>query len=703
MLDREIKPVVAADWMRATEGWVTGLRLAVLSLRHRGRSDDLSLRVRGDSRYLRDYLFAEVLAHIPTSYQDCLLKIAFLDRFCGPLCDAICQTDTRPTSSPLEGEAFIDWLECENLFLIPLDDQHQWFRFHHLFQELLQDMLRTQSSAEEIAALQLRASHWFAKNRLLDEALQYALAARDIEAAVQLIELNRYSLMNTEQWNQLDRWLKWLPEEVVAQRASLLSARAFVGLLRGEDLAMVNSSQQAECLLAQLPLHSPEDQIVRAEISVVQAVLDNITGQVTQSMTKAQSSLLALPSNALFIRLVAMAALVVGNQMQGDFQQGMALVRKVLSDPVWPVNMRARFMQFPSIACYQEGDLISVLEWSQQALQIAEKYELVEVISFARKYKGVAHYLRNEFTQAEHFLLALLDDRDISNPSYLAMGVIALAQIYLAQDRLMEVEQVINLVIPKFQEKRGAFALVAMEAFRVELALRRGDLTEARRLSRSVDFNVRPPTWFFYVPQLTAIKLLLAEGTEKSLAEARNQLEALDEGMRRIHRNNVRIDVLALLAMVQAAQGDLPAAIRNLEAALLLGERGGFIRNFVDLGKPMVDLLEQVKAQSKPVPQAAYIDHVLDAFPMAQMDRISATQTQSAEMLTNREFEVLSLLAQRLSNKEIAQQLVISPTTVKSHTLKIYNKLGVKNRKQAVTKAVELGILSKNRTVSLPH
>ncbi|MGB5988029.1 MAG: LuxR C-terminal-related transcriptional regulator [Desulfobacterales bacterium] len=177
----------------------------------------------------------------------------------------------------------------------------------------------------------------------------------------------------------------------------------------------------------------------------------------------------------------------------------------------------------------------------------------------------------------------------------------------------------------------------------------------------------------------------------------------MDEDMRRIHRNNVRIDALALLARVQAAQGDLPAAISNLEAALLLGESGGFIRNFVDLGKPMVDLLEQVKAQNKPAPQAAYINRILAAFPKAQLDRISATQTRSAEMLTDREFEVLSLLAQRLSNKEIAQQLVISLPTVKSHTLKIYNKLGVKNRKQAVTKAVELGILTKDRTVSFPY
>jgi LuxR family maltose regulon positive regulatory protein len=703
LLDRELDRATAAKWYRWTEGWVTGLRLAVISVRHRGGDNEPLFEFGINNRYLNEYLLAEVLSNVTPNKQACLLKVSILDRFCPSLYEYLCadeQTDDIPID---DGLAFIEWLESVNLFLVPLDDKNEWFRFHHLFQENLQAMLRSQLREDEIYCLYQQAASWCAKSNLLDEALHYALAARDIEAAAELIEQNRYTLMNSEQWNRLERWLKWLPEEVVAQRASLLSTKAIVAFLVGKDFEMLTSAQQAERMLAKLPIHAPEGQIIQAEIAVVQAVMDNIAGRVTESMAKAQSSLLVLPSTPLFIRLLAVATLVVGRQMQGDLQQGMALVRKVLSDPAWPRNLHARIMLFPCIACYQDCDLNGVLEWSQQALQIAEEFELVEFLTVARQYMGVAHYLRNEFTQAEPHLLALLEDREMSAPSYLAMGVIALALIYLNQDRLMEVEQVINLTSTQLREKRGSFALGVMEAFRVELALRRGDLADAYRLSQSVEFDIRPPTWFFYVPQLTAIKLLLFEGTDRSLAEARTRLDVLSEDMHRINRNNIRLDVLALEALVCKAQGDEQTAFEKLRTALGLGIIGGNIRSFVDLGDPMASLLEHMREQPSENIHPEYIDWILAAFPKAQRLQIRTSQSQLDEALTDREFEVLSLLTQRLSNKEIAAQLVISQSTVKSHTLNIYRKLGVNNRTQAVEKALELGILPKERIVFFPR
>jgi len=284
------------------------------------------------------------------------------------------------------------------------------------------------------------------------------------------------------------------------------------------------------------------------------------------------------------------------------------------------------------------------------------------------------------------------------------------ALIYLAQDRLVEAEQVIDRLSAHFQETRDSFALANTEAFRVELALRKGDLAEAHQLSQRVEFNVRPPVWFLFVPQLTSIKLLLAEGTYSSLDEARTRLEALDEQMLKIHRHNVRIDVLALLALVHDALGDEAVAMEKLSVALSLGKRGGFIRTFVDLGGPMSSLLSRLlhTGRTERSDTTPYVDRILAAFgPGTDREQPPTTRSTTGpsshvipmeaqrliEPLTEREHEVLALLAQRLTYKEIGAQLFISPGTVNQHVVRIYRKLQVNNRRQAVAKAQAFGIL----------
>jgi len=696
MLNREIDPAVAAEWTEATEGWVTALRLAALSLRHRGQDDDLSLRVRGDSRYLRDYLLAEVLTFLPRHYQDCLIKIAILDRFCGSLCEAICQTDAAPESQRLTGETFIDWLEGENLFLIPLDDQHQWFRFHHLFQELLLGILQEQSGADEIAAIRRRASDWFAANDLIDEALKYALHAGDLQSAVDLIGQHRYSLMNTDQWRRLDNWINLLPSEVVSQDALLMSTKAYIALHLGQDAEIISSMRRAEQILADLPHESEAYEIAQSEIDVIQLVLKLILGQPPEPIDWVERSLQRLPVNALQIRLLAFALKGVHLQIYGDLKAGVTVVRNALAGAAWPESLQAKMMHYLAIIYTQAGDLNGILASAQMGLEISEKIQSAETLSWCRYHLGVAHFLRNEFSQAEPILSAFLEEPVAAAPNYFAQGAFMLALIYDAQDRTGHADRIIHFLTDLFRETSAVLAANYTAAFRVELLLRRGKFTEARRLSKNVDFEFRFPVWLPYTPQLTLIKLLLAEGSHQSLAEARSRLNDLDEVMRRVNRVNVRIDVLALQTLVCNAQGDEPAALKNLETALTLGEVGGFIRSFIDLGPPMAKLLLRSKEQKTDREYAGYIEQILGAFPKNQLTEAGATH----ELLTDREYEVLSLLAKRLSYREIAEQLVISLPTVKSHTLNIYSKLGVNKRMQAVEKAVEVGILPKDRTVS---
>jgi len=384
-------------------------------------------------------------------------------------------------------------------------------------------------------------------------------------------------------------------------------------------------------------------------------------------------------------------------QMEGKLDQGVALIRGVLEQRTWPAGFHTQLELFLSIAHYQQGDLDGVLRTASEYLQFAEEHNFSESICYGRYFLGIAHYLRNEFVQAEPYLLALLEDRAISAPSYLATGIFALALLYHATGRESEASHVIDLLSTHLRDVIDTFGWVISEAIQVELALRQGNLEQARQLSTGVNFDLRPPYWFFYIPQLTQIKLLLAEGSAEDLEEAHARLYDLDEAMRMINRNNVRIDVLNLQALVFAKQGDEPAGLEKLRAALELGGLGGNIRSFVDLGHPMASLLKRLKRQQASREYTGYLDQILAAFPEISKSPAFAIQSQLDIPLTDRELEVLALLAQRLSNKEIADKLVISPRTVKRHTLNIYRKLDVNSRQQAVEKAAELGILAKTR------
>ena len=211
-----------------TEGWVTGLCLTVLSLRHRSDLDRIVTNLPAESRYITDYLLSEVLTNLPEEIQDYLLATAILNRFCASLCDAVCVPESRSLACKIGGRVFLQWLEKSDLFVIPLDEEGRWFRYHHLFQKLLQSRLKNRVGQADILALYRRAGRWFAENNLIDEALHYALAAGDVSGAAQLVEQNRHAPLNEDKWYILEKWLDQFPDEIVQQRPKLLLAKAWV-------------------------------------------------------------------------------------------------------------------------------------------------------------------------------------------------------------------------------------------------------------------------------------------------------------------------------------------------------------------------------------------------------------------------------------------------------------------------------------------
>ncbi|MGD2048135.1 MAG: hypothetical protein PVH03_01500, partial [Chloroflexota bacterium] len=517
MLQQVIDEDLAAAWTEKTEGWAAALHLAALSLRQRRETADLDAGIRGDSRYLHDYLLAEVLGSLTPAKQAWLLKTSLLARFCAPLCEAVCQEEGEVSKGgSLTGEAFIAWLRQANMFLIDLDDQDEWFRFHHLFQENLQAQLHSQASDEEIAGMHQRASAWYSKNDLLEPAILHALAAGDNATAVDLFAQRRHEYMNEDNWNYLERCFELFPEEFVANEPLLFISKAHIAIVRGRDLELIDSRNRAERLVANLDADSELSKSVLGEIAVIDAVFSVMIGQATGAVANGERALDTLPARSFHLRGYAIAAQACGWQMSGDFERSISILRETLANPTWAVNSRAKLLFYLCLVNFMEGELNGAQIAAAESLRIAEKRRLWDTISHVRYFYGIISYLHNDLVEAETYLLALLQRLELSAPSYLAHAVCALTRIYRSQERLEDADRVLRMVRNYLEEIENAVSLEIVRAFQVELALDQGNIEFARALSRTVDFHMRPPIWFHYVPQLTPIRILVAEGTDES-------------------------------------------------------------------------------------------------------------------------------------------------------------------------------------------
>lgn len=708
LLRREIKENTAAEWVSKMEGWVTGLRLAALSLRHRDLGDDLTIVPQGDSQYLQEYLLAEVLSHLPPHKQDGLLKLSILDRFCAPLCEALCQRVPEDPGSFTNGSDFLTWLQDANLFLIPLDGRGEWFRFHHLFQQLLQEWLEQQTSPDEVAAIHTQASAWFAETGLIYEALEHALAAGDIPNAVHLVEQHRNHLMNTEQWHRLDSWLQKLPPETIEKNPKLLITQAWSGMMfHSQYNQWVNTPDQAADLLAEASMNAEEKMMVEAEINALRTTLLYSTGEVNRSIDLAEQVLENLHPESNSMRGQTASILAMAQQGMGTFDQARKTIQTTIdnyssSNPI----MNTKMLIGLCAVYWLEGNIPEIKQPALQLLKIGKEYDLPESISFGRYFLGCYHYLRNEIVEAETHFRVVVENRYLAREHYHAQCVFGLALCEIAQGRSEQARQVVESLLGYIMETGNTWLYEIAQAFQAELALQLNQNVEPYIWKKVVDPNFLAPMYVFYIPKLTAAKAMLEINTPQSQKDAADLLDHLNDIVVLTHNRRVRIDVLALQALLHDALDEDTVALEKLTASLALAKLGGFIRNYVDLGPKMASLLSRLQTQSVDGQDLSrpYIARILAAFPEADratqgIEPLSIGLTQKlpqsglVEPLTKRELQILRLLGSQLSVDDIATELVISSGTVRTHTKNLYSKLDVHSRFEAVQRGKDLNLL----------
>jgi LuxR family maltose regulon positive regulatory protein len=694
-----------------TEGWVAGLQMAAISLRERQDVSRFIEGFSGTNRYILDYLLEEVLANQPPDIQAFLLCTSILERLSAPLCEIVLEFGRQKNQvisaifsrdSLLDCQAIIERLERGNLFLEPLDDERQWYRYHHLFADLLRHRL-DQAYPGLAPRLHWRASEWYEYNGSILEAIHHASLAADNERVERLIEANYIEMANRGEMAWIRHWIGKLPKELVYRRPWLCLYEAMNRCWFGHLDEATFLLDKAESGFRS-EASDPAARSMRAYHDYVKSRVCAMQGDMPQAIELCQAARENTPPENLGLQIDFTITLGYEYFLYGDFENATRFLNEMIqsgqaagaiNNPVAGYAVLARLQSYQG-RLHQADDLL------QKAARLIQEGEgqhlgvtgLVEVGKAALKYEW------NDLAAALILVkqgLGLLPQWGKADDMCLAYTT--LARILFAQGNQAgaaeAVEKAANLV-----HSGGVFceARSAVEAAQVRTWLAQGDWLAVDRWLSALDRRFVSPGEYRFEDELAHITQARVWMAQRRHVDALRLLSRLEETARLAGRAGKLLEILVLQALAFQAAGDPRQAHTALAKGLALGEPEGFRRIFLDEGQPMQTLLKNGLAVANLGPLRDYAAHLLaqfDSGPLAveQVHKKASHPGELVEPLSPRELEVLELLSMGHTNQEIARQLVVSPGTVKAHTASIYRKLDVANRTEAASRARELRIL----------
>lgn len=670
-----------------TEGWIAGLQLAALSMQGQQDATRFIQSFTGSHRFVMDYLVEEVLRRQPERIQAFLLRTAILDRLCGPLCDAVL------LAPAVSGQETLEYLERANLFIVPLDNERRWYRYHPLFADLLRQRLSLNIASpagagdaeRRVNELHSRASQWYEESGLALEAFHHAAAARDVERAERLIDGKGLPLHFSGGVTPILNWLESLPLAVLNARPALWWRHAALLLINGQTIGVGEKLQAAEAALAAVLQGAEPDDKTRnliGQIAAAKATLALTRYDVEAMLAQSHRALEYLHPGNLFTRATANWTLGYAYILLGD----RAAARRAFAEAI-ALSQASGAIFTIILATIGLGQ---VQEMDNQLYQAAETYQRVLHLAgdHPQQIVGEAHlglarilYEWNDLDTAEQHGRQSLDlarqyerfiDRFVICEVFLARLKLARGDVAGAAAMLAQADQ-------PTRQQNFVHRIPEVAAAQVPVFLRQGNLAAAAHLAQT-----------HHLP-LSLARVYLAQGDASAalavLESFRQQAEA--RGW-----EDERLKVMVLQALALQAHGKKDEAVQLLGNALMLAEPGGFIRIFVDEGLPMQQLLSEAFARG---PRPDYVGKLLAAFeaekPQSEAPPYLPPTQPLIEPLSQRELEVLRLIAQGLSNHEISERLFVALDTVKGHNQKIFGKLQVQRRTEAVARARELGLL----------
>ena len=698
-----------------TEGWIVGLQLAGISLRSRSRAEvpeDFIQSFGGTNRYILDYLLEEVLEQQPKHIRDFLLKTAILDRFSADVCDAVSKcseellskVDPDRRSIPAvtqDSRQILRQLEEANMFLIPLDDERRWFRYHHLYSDLLRNELQQRSTQKEIRTLHERAGQWFRENELAEEAMYHALAAADYESAATIIEENIVSLLSQSTMPRLLRWIRALPTEIV-------QARPWIAVYLANTLAFAGQVAEIEEILAAvdgLAADDPDSRGLLGFAAAIRAYVANLEGDSDRAFEMAARSEEFLGDGYLNARAMASYAVADARFALDDMMQAEEAYREMLrlGEKSGQLLLIATALCELATVKKVQGQLHAAEELYSQAWD-----QLVDLDGLGTRLRchyefGMADLLYewNRLDEAYEHAMKGMDIRARLG-GYYVTGDIPLMRIHQARGESAEALDVLRAVEQVVGSSHVQLSGVhALRTASVHQYVAVGDLDRARYHADQCRGNTD-------LEVLARARLLLA------LERFNEVLDLIDRhlrGARKGKRTARAIKMLCLKALACDGLSRHDDAETSTLEAVALARPEGFVRTFLDAGPQLAAIIHRTIEPHQPAgPEASPMDQLHKEYAGTLLSAFAVDRTSAQSMLaekgthsqdpryidplTPRELEVLALLAEGRSNKKMASQLVVAPSTVKQHLKNIYAKLDVHNRTEAVTRARELHLIS---------
>ena len=691
------------------EGWIAGLQMAALSLQQCSQISHWIESLQGSQRYIGDYLTEEVLEKQPDYLKSFLLKTSILDRICGSLCDAVLQRENSTET--------LKYLDKINLFVISLDDNRCWYRYHHLFGELLRYYLQKQEP-HQISQYHRRAAEWYKQENLIDEAFKHALVTQDWELATDLIKQEACQLAIDADFTTLLNRLKTLPNEIICADPWLCIYYAWTLWITAGDIAGARQYLEDGELVSKLkPLPAKQPSWTNhpsaSEVDEFWASIITLKSYLAhekdtmEAIRVAKEALKIVPKYNYWLRslvlmnlggsyyfidrfkqaeLILTEAVSVASECKQANKIKSTLINHTAESAVTSLCLRAELKEL-------HGEFKSAITLAQQALEIVTKRHWIENTSgiLTQAVMGKLLWQQNKLEQATHYLT---QGKDRSSPlkksAFATIRYLYLALVHQAEGNFTAAWEAIETAEKIESSRQQGFnfefpTFLSLDLVKVRLWLAEGNLSLPLAWQQSKDLAIDGELTYYSEPDyITLTRILIAQKKWKSALNLLQRLQRSTESSQRIAR---LVEVLILQITVYQGQNQLKIALQQLKLIFSLVHPQAYLRLFLDADKSIQELLKYAAKQNI---YPNYVNWLLKAF-----DNIAPSNKNQnlIEPLSDRELEILQLIAAGLTNQEIGDRLVISLATVKWHTSNIYGKLSVKNRNQAVVKARELEIL----------
>ena len=719
-----------------TEGWIAGLQMAALSMKGRRDISSFIRSFTGSHRFIMDYLVEEILEGQNATIQTFLLKTSILDQMTAGLCDAVVEeldvgdqgveVDGQISvglQSPITSQQILEYLEHANLFLVPLDDERNWYRYHHLFSQLLQSRLK-QVYPDLVMDLHLRASRWFESVDMYDQAISHAFAAENTKRAADLVEQNAMTMITRSELGALSKWLDRLPEEILRSRPWLCTFHAWIKYWHGPRVEVEGWLKAAESALQERsngngdldrdgvtgPLSEDEKNHIAGQIAAIRAYGAIPEGDYGLVAQMAEKGLSLLPDGD-FAQSVCAVALGAANRGKGDVAAALDAFEKAKGYAL----KRGNRQQALTAYCYygeqqiKQGALHDALHTFEEALKVAEmkRGKLIGSAGFPLVSMADLYREWNELDIAEELLSKSIDIG-------LHWGIADfVAMTYIVQSRLQlirgDLQGVLNTIHNADQLERrmkiDPWVHTPLDECRLRYWLTSGDLSAVKRWINESGLKIDGELSYFYdLHHLNLARVLIALGKEQRdigyLEESAHLLIRILRAAEKAQWIHETIKALIMQSLAYDALGENQQAITTIKRALELAQPGDYVRVFLDEGPSMEGLLEQLRENEE------VGDYAFQLLTSAELDEGKREQREIlplasyvepspelVEGLTEREMEVLRLLRSGMTSTEIAKELVIAVSTVRTHLKNLYGKLDVHSRMEAIQKAEELGLL----------